>query len=102
LEEHVRKSISSITGGKDFRKNNYKKGVRTKLLTFIIKTVRYADDFIVIGTSRRIIEKYVRPAVEEFLTERGLRLSPDKTKIFQIGSGTELKFLGYTFKYRTV
>jgi RNA-directed DNA polymerase len=83
------------------RKNVYKDGVRVKMLTFFIKTVRYADDFIVIAPSRRIIETFVKPAVEEFLSERGLRLSPEKTKIFQIEQGVELNFLGYTFKYRT-
>lgn len=101
LEEHVRKSISSITGGKDLLKNIYQNGVRTKLLSFNLKTVRYADDFIVIGPSRRIIENFVKPAVEQFLAVRGLRLSQEKTKIFQMASGTELNFLGYSFKYRT-
>lgn len=100
LEDVVTKSISSISGGKTLRKNIYSKGVRVKMLSFNIKTVRYADDFVVIATSRRIIEKFVRPAVEEFLAERGLRLSPEKTKIFQMKSGQELNFLGYTFKYR--
>lgn len=70
------------------------------MLAFNIKTVRYADDFLVIATSRRIVEKFIRPAVEKFLAERGLRLSPEKTKIFQMASGQELNFLGYTFKYR--
>jgi RNA-directed DNA polymerase len=70
------------------------------MLTFRVKTVRYADDFVVIGPSRRIIEQFVKPSVESFLKERGLRLSPEKTKIFQLKSGTELKFLGYCFKYK--
>jgi RNA-directed DNA polymerase len=70
------------------------------MLSFNLKTIRYADDFIVIGTSRRVIEKFVKPSVENFLKERGLKLSPEKTKIFKIESGVELNFLGYTFKYR--
>jgi RNA-directed DNA polymerase len=102
LEDHVRNSISSISGGKHLRKNIYQNGVRTKLLSFNLKTVRYADDFVVIGRSKRNIEQFVKPAVSEFLAERGLRLSPDNTKIFQMASGTELKFLGYVFKYRDV
>jgi RNA-directed DNA polymerase len=100
LEEAVRKSISSITGGKTLRKNVYKEGVRVKMLSFNLKTIRYADDFVVIGTSRRVIENFVKPSVEAFLNERGLKLSPEKTKIFQIESGMELNFLGYTIKYR--
>ena len=100
LEATVRKSISSITGGKAFRKNVYKNGVRTKMLTFNVKTVRYADDFVVIAPSKRIIEMFIKPAVEAFLSERGLSLSSEKTKIFSLLSGTELHFLGYVFKYR--
>jgi len=70
------------------------------MLTFHVKTVRYADDFIVISPSRRIIETFIKPAVERFLAERGLSLSNENTKIFSLDSGTELKFLGYVFKYR--
>lgn len=101
LEKEIQKSISYITGGKDMRKNVYKDGIRVKMLSFFVKTVRYADDFIVIAPSRRIIELFVKPTVEQFLSERGLRLSPEKTKIFQMEQGEELNFLGYTFKYRT-
>jgi len=100
LEEAIINSIKSITGGKDFRKNIYKDGARVKMLSFKLKTVRYADDFIVIATSRRIIEEFIKPRIILFLKERGLRLSEEKTKIFQIKSGEELNFLGYTFKYR--
>ena len=101
LEECIQKSLKGITGGKAFRRNIYKDGVRTKMLTFHTKTVRYADDFVVITSSRRILELRIRPAVEQFLKERGVSLSEEKTKMFSISSGTELNFLGYTFKYRT-
>jgi RNA-directed DNA polymerase len=100
LEKVVIESIKSITGGKDFRKNIYKNGKRVKMLSFKVKTVRYADDFIIIATSRRIIEKFIKPAVIQFIKERGLKLSEEKTKIFSLISGKELNFLGYTFKYR--
>jgi len=100
LENIVKESIKTITGGKDFRKNIYKEGIRTKMLTFRVKTVRYADDFIIIATSRRIIEKFIKPSVILFLKERGLRLSEEKTKVFSLESEEELNFLGYTFKYR--
>jgi len=62
--------------------------------------VRYADDFVIIARSRRILEKHIRPAVILFLKERGLGLSPEKTRLFTMKSGEELNFLGYTFKYR--
>ena len=43
--------------------------------------VRYADDFIITGHSKEWLEHEVKPAVVEFLAERGLVLSPEKTKI---------------------
>ena len=102
LEECIRQSIADITGGKAFRKNIYKDGVRTKMLTFHVKTIRYADDFVVIASSRRIIELRINPAIVQFLKERGVSLSEEKTKLFPILSGKELNFLGYTFKYHKV
>jgi RNA-directed DNA polymerase len=37
-----------------------------------INMVRYADDFIITGCSRELLELEVKPAVVEFLAERGL------------------------------
>ena len=58
-----------------------------------VNFVRYADDFIVTGASREILENKVMPLVEAFLSERGLRLSPEKTRIVQITDGFD--FLGW-------
>lgn len=57
---------------------------------------RYADDFIITGKSKNILEKSIRPVVENFLAERGLELSPEKTVITHIKNG--FTFLGQTFK----
>lgn len=57
-----------------------------------VHLVRYADDFIITGTSRFLLEHKVQPLVEQFLTERGLRLSHEKTKITHIRKGFD--FLG--------
>ncbi|WP_244618407.1 group II intron reverse transcriptase/maturase [Rhodoferax sediminis] len=54
--------------------------------------VRYADDFIVTGASRELLEQRVKPAVEEFLAARGLQLAPEKTLITHISRGFD--FLG--------
>ena len=54
--------------------------------------VRYADDFIITGSSQELLEKEVKPLVEEFLQERGLELSPEKTRITHIAEGFD--FLG--------
>ncbi|GAG86081.1 unnamed protein product, partial [marine sediment metagenome] len=47
----------------------------------------YADDFIITGTSRELLENKIQPAVENFLRERGLSLSKEKTKITHINQG---------------
>ena len=60
-----------------------------------VNFIRYADDFIVTGKSKRILENNVRPAVEKFLCESGLELSPEKTRITYIKDG--FTFLGQTF-----
>jgi len=54
--------------------------------------VRYADDFIVTGLSREMLEQQVKPAVKAFLAVRGLQLAPDKTLITHIARGFD--FLG--------
>ncbi|MWP63280.1 group II intron reverse transcriptase/maturase [Gilliamella sp. Pas-s25] len=58
--------------------------------------VRYADDFIISGISKELLEEKVIPIVEEFLKERGLRLSEKKTKVVHIGQGFD--FLGWTVR----
>src|SRR6266498_5061269 len=39
-----------------------------------VNFVRYADDFIVTGATREILEQKVKPALTAFLTPRGLEL----------------------------
>ena len=54
--------------------------------------VRYADDFIITGESPEFLRNEVLPIVQEFLTERGLQLSEEKTVITHIDDGFD--FLG--------
>jgi len=61
-----------------------------------VNFVRYADDFIITGKSKRLLENRVKPAVEGFLAERGLILSEEKTVITYIRKG--FTFLGQTFR----
>jgi RNA-directed DNA polymerase len=58
--------------------------------------VRYADDFIITGNSKEWLELEVKPAVVEFLAERGLVLSPEKTKVTHIKDGFD--FLGWNIR----
>lgn len=57
-----------------------------------VNFVRYADDFIVTGISKEKLETEVKPVIESFLTERGLTLSEEKTRITHINEG--FNFLG--------
>ena len=61
-----------------------------------VNFVRYADDFIVTGKSKTILERAIKPAIERFLVERGLDLSEEKTAITHIRQG--FTFLGQTFR----
>ena len=58
-----------------------------------VNLVRYADDFLITGPSQEVLEQEVKPVVVEFLRDRGLELSEEKTKITQIKDG--LDFLGH-------
>jgi RNA-directed DNA polymerase len=64
-----------------------------------INMIRYADDFIITGDSRELLEETVKPAVIEFLSTRGLSLSEEKTLITRIDQGFD--FLGqHVRKYK--
>ena len=52
-----------------------------------VNLIRYADDFIISGSSSELLENEVKPLVVEFLAERGLELSPTKTRITHIKQG---------------
>lgn len=68
------------------------KRVKGKTINPKINLIRYADDFIIIGATRDVLENGVRPLVEQFLCERGLQLSPEKTCVTHIDEGFD--FLG--------
>jgi RNA-directed DNA polymerase len=57
-----------------------------------VNVIRYADDFIVTGESKEILQEKVIPAIGDFLEERGLNLSREKTRITRIDEGFD--FLG--------
>lgn len=65
---------------------------KSTLNRFRVRLVRYADDFIITGRSKELLEKEVKPCVEAFLGERGLQLSQEKTTITHISEGFD--FLG--------
>ena len=62
-----------------------------------LNLVRYADDFIITGNSKELLENVVKPKVAQFLATRGLVLSEAKTKITHVTEGFD--FLGWNVRY---
>jgi RNA-directed DNA polymerase len=52
-----------------------------------VHLVRYADDFLITGTSKELLRDQVQPLVAHFLKERGLELSHEKTWITHVEDG---------------
>lgn len=69
---------------------------RKKALAAKVNLVRYADDFIITGSSRELLENEVKPLVERFLAARGLMLSETKTKVTHVSAGFD--FLGWNVR----
>jgi RNA-directed DNA polymerase len=61
-----------------------------------VNLVRYADDFIITSENREVLEREIKPLITEFLAERGLTLSEEKTVITNIKDGFD--FLGFNIR----
>jgi RNA-directed DNA polymerase len=81
LLKHLRASLSGLKKFKDAK----------------VHVVRYADDFVVTGSSPELLETIVKPWVVQFLQRRGLELSEEKTKIVHIEKDG-FDFLGWNFR----
>ena len=57
-----------------------------------VNFIRLADDFVITGATKELLEDEVKPLVEAFLKERGLELSTEKTTVTHIADGFD--FLG--------
>jgi len=57
-----------------------------------VNLARFADDFVITGSSKELLATEVKPLVEQFLQERGLELSAEKTSLTHLKDGFE--FLG--------
>jgi RNA-directed DNA polymerase len=67
-------------------------GTRRQRQQHKVHLVRYADDFIITGTSQELLRDEVQPLVAHFLQERSLELSHEKTSITRVEDGFD--FLG--------
>lgn len=71
------------------KKGNHNRNLAAK---YQVNFCRYADDFVITGKSKELLQNEVLPLVQEFLQERGLEISPEKTRIVHIDKGFD--FLG--------
>ena len=62
--------------------NKYPRWKRQK-----VNFIRYADDFVITAIDKETITEGIIPLVKAFLIERGLELSPEKSKITHINDG---------------
>ncbi len=76
LEQHVKSAA-------------LKKGARANF-------IGYADDFVVTCASKEVLENDIKPLIADFLAERGLTLSEEKTHITHINDGFD--FLGFNHR----
>ena len=84
LEKMIKEKFGDKSGQKDRK---------------MVHLCRYADDFIVSGKSKELLQEEVLPAIKDFLKERGLQISEEKTQVTHISKGFD--FLGqHTRKYR--
>ena len=60
------------------------KFARTKTQLYVI---RYADDFVVTGISKEVLQAKVLPAIQAFMAKGSLELPPEKTRLTHIEQG---------------
>ncbi|GHT71590.1 hypothetical protein FACS1894110_24910 [Spirochaetia bacterium] len=75
---------------KTIRRKDYYESGRQK-----VQMVRYADDFVITAKSKEVAEN-VKELVGNYIAERGLQLSEEKTLITKISEGFD--FLGWNFR----
>jgi RNA-directed DNA polymerase len=85
LEQTIKEKYWSSSTGRISRNYNKLK----------VNFIRYADDFIVTAKSKEVASE-IKEIIEEFLKERGLTLSQEKTRITHINEGFD--FLGWNFR----
>ena len=61
-----------------------------------VNFIGYADDFVITGSSQEVLLNEIKPQVIDFLQERGLTLSEEKTHVTHIDDGFD--FLGFNLR----
>jgi RNA-directed DNA polymerase len=61
------------------------------------KTIRYADDFVVMCKTKTEAETALE-TIQDWMNQAELTLHPEKTRIVDAGAGDSFEFLGYRFE----
>lgn len=69
---------------------------KTPASRYQVPLIRYADDFLITGSTKELLEEEVNPVVAGFLAARGRELSPRKTRVTHIEEGFD--FLGVNIR----
>ena len=89
----------ALTGLDEALGIEYKKIERKDTVTYSNTSkytmIRYADDFVVLCKTKEDAEQ-VYELLEDYLIERGITLSPEKTKITHLKDGFD--FLGFNIR----
>ena len=87
----------ALDGLQKILSDRYKrKTIKGERYSPMVNLIRYADDFIITSENREVLETEIKPLVAEFLAERGLTLSEEKTMITNINDG--FYFLGFNIR----
>src|ERR1700683_2569211 len=92
----------ALDGLERLLKEKYPTGTRLRSLGGkypAVNYIRYANDFVITGKAKELLEGAIKPLVEQFLRERGLELSPKETVVTQVKQGFD--FLGHNVRRRT-
>ena len=82
----------ALDGLEDVARSSVPKRLVRRSIKPKVNVIRYADDFLISGHSKELLEERVIPAVTVFLRERGLNISEMKSRVTRIRDGFD--FLG--------
>ena len=94
-KERIRFATMTLDGMETMLHQHFGKKGSGKAAKNKVNLIKYADDFVVTGTTRNVLEE-AKALIEAFLNKRGLSLSAEKTRIVHIDDGFD--FLGWTLR----
>lgn len=86
----------ALDGLEALLETHFKGGKGSRACPPKVNLARYADDFVITGSSKELLLEKIKPLVIKFLEERGLVLSPEKTRVTHIDEGFD--FLGWNIR----